>query len=412
MQHSRTSLLALPSLPLPSFPLPPSSATTPYLPPELVTLILRERQTSKRTLAACCLVQKSWLDIARKYLYQSIEIELFKAYVFIPGIGGSDSDSEDDDGEWEFEGFKMTKRTTSLLETLRRNPRLASLPLSMILSSTEEEDKEGFAGEMVDPEEALDSVLSLAPNVKALALDNDAHDFYYVLDGSTGERYEAIKVSGIDAWRALCRMTNLKHLDIYHLAGVSRSTPPLPHPLETLTCQSTRTMRHSVIGPPTASPSHFHNMFHLAYSTLRSLDIPWTSLPELDPQRLTNLEDLKLHSWGSHLVPASQHSNGPLSLFRNLSTLTFSGDQDPNLDTVLKSWPTRLPGSLCRINLDHAPSLDVLLAIVLDAFSTSGATKQLSIRFRQSSTVKDTQYLTMVRLMCENAGIELFLRDE
>lgn len=386
--------------------------STPYLPPELVTLILREPQTLKRTLAACCLVHKSWLDIARKYLYQSIAIELSKAYVFIPGIGGSDSDSEDDDGEWEFEGFRLTKRTTSLLETLRRNPRLASLPLSMILSSTEEEDKEGFVGEMVDPEEALDSVLSLAPNVKALALDSDSHDFSYVLERSTGERYKAIKVSGTDAWRALCRMTNLKHLDIYNLGGVSRSTPPLPHPLETLICQSTRTMRHSVIGPPTASPSHFHNMFHLAYSTLRSLDIPWTSLPELDPQRLTRLEDLKLHGWNSDLVPASQHSNGPLSLFRNLSTLTFSGDQHPNLDAVLKSWPDRLSKSLCRINLDHTPSLDVVLSIVSDAFSTAGARKQLSIRFRQGGTVKDAQYLAMVRFMCENAGIELFLRDE
>jgi len=361
-----------------------------------------------QTLAACCLVHKSWLEIARKNLYLRIVVELFEVRVLRGGGGGGFEDnSDEDDSEWEFEGFRLTKRTTSLLETLQQNRHLASFPVSIILSSTEFDDEEGYVGATIEPQEALDLVLSLTPNVTALDLDNDPFEFDYVLDDRPTERYKAMKVAGSDAWCSLHRMQNLKHLEMFH---VPSSIRPLPHPLETLICATT-----SAIDSSGRFRDFFHDLFHLTYSTLRTLSIPYTTFLGIDPRHLPNLEHLTVNLQ-TRAALAKQPSGGLVSglqACRNLSTLTISGNAygSASSDSLLKLWPDRLPDSLYRINLEQIPSLDVLLSIVSDAFSTSATTKQLSIWTRRNGTAKDLKHLATVRFMCESAGIELFSRE-
>lgn len=50
--------------------------STPLLPPEIIDEILRNEELEEGDLASCCLVNRSWIDSARKSLYSHVSVRV------------------------------------------------------------------------------------------------------------------------------------------------------------------------------------------------------------------------------------------------------------------------------------------------------------------------------------------------
>ncbi|GAA5976022.1 hypothetical protein JCM5350_000288 [Sporobolomyces pararoseus] len=105
--------------------LSPISYRSPRFPPELFDAILSQRELAKSDLANCCLVSKTFLEISRPLLYETIDFEM-NVLPEQPGWIELNRDGEPE--PWQ--GVRMLQHTDSsleLLEILEQNPFLGSL---------------------------------------------------------------------------------------------------------------------------------------------------------------------------------------------------------------------------------------------------------------------------------------------
>lgn len=403
-------------------------------PVEVMDQIFRSSCLRRGDLARCCLLARRFLSAARKWLYYEVEVILaYENLVWAmdydrPGTSG-DGTSEDErsDSEPDYSDTEYSCRTAALIETIRNDPALARL-----IRRVEFCRKMGpRSGTRVTEEEATVEILELAPMATAvdfsLTFETDEwlENAIPQLERGTYARYTDISVynfaEAVSAF--VSKFENLRSLTITKITRFEPHGGIGACQLST-TCLETISIQ-DVWSPSTISIANF---VALSASTLRNLGIHLSDFPKVDLKAFPNLGRIELFLDRFTSRPFDSTEFRKLRHCSNLTTIALRGDgvredcenfifgplnEGPNgfLDFRREGLPQvrRVDFAYHGCHL-RSVSIDHLLGFFDELHwvpKTFFPLKELGI----SSFYLEDLKLQFVRMMCEEAGVELILLE-
>lgn len=287
-----------------------SSTVRPFLPPEIIHEILRSEELDQYDLANCCLVNRAWVDSARKSLYNDLTIGL------VLRLLRSDADEETERGDIAtlVKSYYLDPPSSLILSTLLSNRRLR--PLVRAFSYRGEISRKSLSDDNViwmQPPDVITTFARLCPLATALSF----RGFYDL----SGKGWEALRLHCESLTRLELAAADQEYWEelrhFKNLLSFKTSWTELPEPPFCLPPLGLSLVSFCV--SDFFRPNDFKAIPSSTWRSLRHLQVPIMMVPEIRSLHFPHLHRLVL-TIGDHI---------PESMTSLLSRAVSSGACDP-----------------------------------------------------------------------------------
>ncbi|GAA5886574.1 hypothetical protein JCM16303_006615 [Sporobolomyces ruberrimus] len=364
-------------------------------------------ELSKSDLCKCCLVNRTWLDPARKSLYNALHISVVP-YTVPP----EDEALLDNGATDEPHSYYIQQPTVLLLATLVSKQRLGALVRRIAFySQLSSRDPPRHGAVWMRREDALTTFGRLCPFVKAVQF-RDPDEVSAGCREAVRLHYKRVErilffSSGQPEWEDLRHHHNLKAISVV----LNVSLPPPPYVVPAL---GSLIFRLSLGG---CDRTFFASFPDTTWRAVRELRVPANVATEIRPLRFPQVERLAINRARNVADPTLEERNEFFSSLTSLHSVEiFEIDSvafralDPHHFYLAGS----LPSNCRRVTLLNTYSLDAVQAVLRRSWR-GHRIKELGLEEWHTETTgqtedddeRDLRFVATVRFAVEMAGVEL-----
>ncbi|GAA5877472.1 hypothetical protein JCM16303_003346 [Sporobolomyces ruberrimus] len=377
-----------------------TSRTMPYLPPEIIDEILRDERLDDCDLASCCLVSRTWINSARKSLYDSLIFHVQEHTQLHPGSDPSSA---------PLSPHHLDRRSSQLFTTLLSNRALGSFVRFIELSEACREscliDREVV---WMRPEEVISNLACLCPDTKALDLEYSPSslDSCIKVIQTDWTKVSEIRVGSVTrrTWEQLCYVDSLRGVTLYDFVIASSSSPGDP----VIPVHITELYVYE------CDLSAFETLRVSTSSVLHDLGVPLTVVSELRLSDFPQIISLTLYEAYEEDTLEEEESIPfleDLATSKSLKRLALSARVLRSILPPTGKLGHFLPSSCRRVDLFRCQSSGTIASVIQQS-RVGSRIRQLGLPCDEKEKKDNVhkEFLVATRALLDLAGVELIWR--